>query len=180
MAVRRTPAKRLPPEALWDWALKALNGRAYTTAELRRKLGVRAENRAAVQQVMDKLQEYGLLNDQRFAESFATSRLENKGFGAARVFRDLRSRSVSGALAESAIRQVYAEVEEDELAQQFLARKFRGKDLPVWLKEEKNLAAAYRRLRTAGFTSAASIRALKRHASRADELDAIDEEEPRE
>src|SRR4051812_1400590 len=177
MAVRRASTKRLPPEALWDWALKALDRRAYTTADLRRKLGVRAESPAAVKQVMDKLQEYGLLNDQRFAESFASSRLENQGFGAARVFRDLRSRSVSGAVAESAIRQVYAEVEEDELAQQFLARKFRGKDLPVWLGEEKNLAAAYRRLRTAGFTSAASIRALKGHASRASELEGMDEEE---
>ncbi len=57
----------------------------------------------------------------------------------------------------------------------FLKRKYRGKDLGAFLKEEKNLAAAYRRLRYAGFSSGGSIRALKRYASQADELEGMEE-----
>ena len=48
------------------------------------------------------------------------------------------------------------------MIQRFLERRYRGKNLKEYLKEEKNLASAYRRLRTAGFTSSASLKVLKR------------------
>lgn len=164
-------AKKLGADQLWEYALKTLDRRAYAAAELRRKLSLRAESRGDLEEVMKKLQEYQLLNDGRFAESFATSRLENQNFGAGRVFRDLRARSVPAATAQTAIQRIYGEVEETELAARFIERKFRSKNLREYLQEEKNLASAYRRLRTAGFSTASSITVLKRFASRADELE---------
>jgi regulatory protein len=62
------------------------------------------------------------------------------------------------------------------LIEAFLKRKYRGKDLGPLLKEEKNLASAFRRLRYAGFSSSESIRVLKRYASRAEELELMEEE----
>jgi regulatory protein len=58
----------------------------------------------------------------------------------------------------------------------FLERKYRGKDLRELFREEKHVASAYRRLRTAGFSSANSLRVLKRHASQASDLEAMEDE----
>jgi regulatory protein len=171
----RGTTKKLTAEQLWEFALRALDRRAYAARELRRKLSMRAETSAALDEVMKKLEEYKLLDDARFAESFAVSRMEGQGYGAQRVFRDLRARSVGGKVAGDAIQRVYGEVEEVELAARFLKRKYRSKDLREFLKEEKNLASAYRRLRTGGFSTAASINALKEYTRQADELESFEE-----
>jgi regulatory protein len=171
----RATTKKLTAEQLWELALRTLDHRAYAAKELRRKLSARAESKSALDDVMKKLEEYKLLDDSRFAESFAVSRLEGQGYGAQRVLRDLRARSVGGKVAEDAVQRVYGEVEEVELAIRFLNRKYRSKDLRQFLREEKNLAAAYRRLRTGGFGTAASIKALKEYTRRADELEGMEE-----
>jgi regulatory protein len=173
MALRDKP-KKLAGDALWEFALKTLDRRSFSKAELRRKLSVRAESPGALSEVMKKLQDYGLLDDARFAASFAASRLESKSQGAGRVLRDLRSRSVETAAANAAIKQVYGDVDEHELASRYLQRKFRSKDLSTFLMDEKNLAAAYRRLRTGGFSSRVSVEVLKQFSRRAEELDAME------
>jgi regulatory protein len=171
-------SKTLEPEALWEYALRCLDRKAYSTADLRQKLKLRADTADSLRKVMDKLGEYGLLNDQKFAESFAISRLEGRGHGAGRVVRDLLSHRIPARTAEQTVQQIYASVDEADLIRQYLERKFRSKDLKQFLSEEKNLASAYRRLRTAGFSANGSIGALKQFTRRADELE--DTEAPEE
>ncbi len=158
-----------------NYALRTLGSRAQASGELREKLLRRAERREDVDTVIQKLKDSGYLNDRSFAEGYATARLENEGHGRARVLRDLRQHRVAPKLAEQAVERTFAGADELELIEQFLQRKFRGKELPVWLSEEKNLAAAYRRLRYAGFSTSNSIRVLKRYASRAADLENIGE-----
>src|SRR5437588_7678674 len=86
---------RLSAEALWEYAVKALAMRAHSTGELRRKLTQKAERTADIEDTISRLRDYGYLNDRRFAESYAGSRLENQGLGRSRVLRDLRQRNVS-------------------------------------------------------------------------------------
>ncbi|HZQ54453.1 MAG TPA: regulatory protein RecX [Bryobacteraceae bacterium] len=168
MAARKQP-KKLDQEGLWEYALGLLGQRPYSVADLRKKLAGRAEAAADVPPVITKLKEYGLVNDQKFSESFASSRLQNQGFGKFRVIRELRVKRVAPKIAEEAVSKVFAGTEEKDLIEQFLARKYRGKDLKEFLSEEKNLASAYRRLRTAGFTSAGSFSVLKRYARELEE-----------
>lgn len=175
MAGRRQP-KKLNAEELWEYALQVLGQRPYAIADLRRKLVGRAENAADVPTTMAKLKEYGLVNDQKFSETFASSRLQNQGFGKFRVIRELRVKRVAPKVAEEAVNKVFADTEEQDLIEQFLARKYRGKDLKEFLQEEKNLASAYRRLRTAGFTSGGSFSVLKRYARRVEEWEETEEE----
>lgn len=175
MATRGEP-KKLGREDLWELALRKLDQRAYSAAELRRKLYARSESPDTLNEVMKKLKDYGLLNDARFAELFAASRLDSRGQGPQRVLRDLRSRSVTSSTAESAIRQVYLDVDESELAARFLQRKYRSQDLTAFLKEPKNLASAYRKLRLGGFSSNVAISVLKRFAAGADELESLESE----
>ncbi len=170
--------KLLDQAGLLNLALRALGGRAHSTGELREKLRRRAERQADVDAVVAKLKESGYLNDQSFAEHYASARLENQGFGKMRVLRDLRQRRVAPKLAEQVTEQTFQATNETDLIEQFLKRKYRGKQLGPFLSEDKNLAAAFRRLRYAGFSSGASIRVLKRYASQADALESADSEEP--
>lgn len=135
------------------------------------KLRARASDPADIEPTLARLKEYGYLNDERFAEAYATARRDNQGFGRFRVVQDLRKRRVAGGLAEKASATAFAEVDETTQALAFVERKFRGKDLT----EEKHLASAYRRLRAAGFGSGAAIAALKRFNARAEEIEEVEE-----
>src|SRR5579883_620614 len=169
--------KLLPRDKLFEYALRALAGRAHSTGEVKQKLERRAEGAEDVEAVLKRLQEAGYLDDRRYAENYASARLENEGFGKMRVLRDLRQRRVSPALAEQVTDRTYKETNETELVEAFLRRKYRGKQLGAFLKEEKNMAAAFRRLRYAGFSAGASIRVLKRYAEQADILDVLESED---
>ncbi|HYZ84114.1 MAG TPA: regulatory protein RecX [Bryobacteraceae bacterium] len=141
---------------------------------MRLRLQRRAASATDVEPTMEKLKQYGYLDDKRFAESFATARKENQGLGRSRVARDLRQRRVAPTVAEKAISDAYQGADEVEMIEQWLERKYRNRNLPELLKDEKNLASAFRRLRYAGFSHGNSIRVLKRYAERADELEDSD------
>lgn len=176
MAGRARP-KKLDAEQLWNYALKALAQRAHSLHELRQKLSRRAESAADVTAVLAKLQEYGLADDRKFSDSLAAARLENQGFGSQRVLRELRARRVPDIVAADAVATTYSSTDESDLIEAFLARKYRNRNLAELLKEQKQLASAYRRLRTAGFSSSGSIAALKRHANTVDDWEEPAEED---
>jgi len=170
----RKPVK-LDEGGLWDYALRILSRKAYSAGEIRQKLSLRAAPGTNVPAVLTKLKEYGFADDEKFSETFAQSRLRNQGFGRSRVLRDLQTKRVAPKVAQQAIEKTFEGTSEAELIDNFLARKYRSKDLPVFLKEEKNLASAYRKLRLAGFTSNASIAALKRHSKQAIEWEGAED-----
>lgn len=156
---------------LLSYGLRALSRRAHSAAELRTKLHARAAEPADVDQVLEKVREYGYLNDEQFAESFASARRDNQGFGAGRVLRDLQVRRVPSAIAAEAVRGAYEDTDEVTRIEQYLERKYKAKDMRVFLAEPKNLASAFRRLRMAGYGASNSISVLKRYASQAVELE---------
>src|ERR1700683_3986939 len=161
-----------------NYALRLLGGRAHSLGELKEKMRLRSERPEGVQRVLARLKEAGYVDDRKFAENYAAARLENQGFGKMRVLRDLRQRRVAPQLTEQVTERTFQATDETELIEAFLKRKFRGKQLGPFLKDPKNLATAYRRLRYAGFSSGASIRVLKRYSQQADELDGLETDEP--
>jgi regulatory protein len=169
----RKPAP-LEYEKLMEYAVRTLAARAHSASELRRKLSPRAANRDDIQRVIAALKEAGAVSDERFAESFAASRLANRGFGRQRVIRELRARQVGQKIADEAVASAYRDTDELELIDGYIGKKFRGKDLPAFLSDEKNLQSAYRKLRMAGFSAGNSIRALRKYSQRADELEDSD------
>jgi len=163
---------------LLDYSARVLAVRSQTTAEMRGKLLRRAADRNDVDEALRRLAENGFLNDQKLAESFANWRRDNEGFGKHRVLRDLLARRIAPEVARKAADSAYSATDENAMIRQYLERKFRGKDLHELLQEEKHLASAYRRLRTAGFSSAGSIRVLKGYASQAEDLGDLEETPP--
>jgi regulatory protein len=171
----RAPVKRLEMDALVAYAARTLAARAQTSSELRDKLKRRAAQETDVDLVIARLKDAGYLNDHRFAESFAHWRRDNDGFGKARVMHDLMNRRVAPALARQAADDAFKETDETAMIEQFLVRKYRGKDLGALLQQDKHLASAYRKLRAAGFSVGNSIRVLKRYAAEADRLEEMEQ-----
>ncbi|MBZ5585757.1 MAG: RecX family transcriptional regulator [Acidobacteriia bacterium] len=173
MMQERKP-KRLDRGALWNYALKALSGRAHSTGELREKLVRRAERAGDVEETLKRLKDLGYLDDRRYAESFATARLANEKMGRARVIQDLRQRRVAPDLAERTVRKAYEDVNEEALIEEWIRRKYRLAPRDGLFAGDKELAAAYRRLLRAGFRSGEIVRALKRFAKNPELLDSFE------
>lgn len=166
--------RRLDTEGLWSYALRLLAGRAHSTGEMREKLRRRAARLGDVDDVLVRLKDHGYLNDQRFAESFAAARLANDQLGRTRVVQDLRERRVAPALAERSVREVYQDVNEEALIEEWIRRKYRSAPRESLFQQDKDLAAAYRRLLRAGFRSGEIVRVLKRFAKNPDLLDSLE------
>lgn len=164
MASRRQPPK-LDREQLWEYALRALGQRAHSASEIRQKLARRAAAFEYVSETMSRLREYGFTDDQRFSESFAASRLQNKGFGQRRVLRDLKAKRVSDQVATAAVESAYAGTDEAELIRAYLAKKYRGKNLRTMLADRGTLASVFRRLQGAGFSSAGALNVLRAYSN---------------
>ena len=154
-------------EALWNYALRLLSGRALTIAELKRKLTAKAAFEADVAETLSKLKEMRVLNDRQYADSFATARRDGAGFGKQRVLRELAAKQVPKTVAETAVAEAYAEVDEVDHAVSFLKRKVRSTDF----SDPKHLQSAFRKLRYNGFSTTAAVKALKQFSANADELE---------
>ena len=172
--VKKTP-KLLELEELKTYAAQALATRAQSSSELRARLRKKAARPEDVEEILAYLKESGYVDDSRFAGAFAEWRKENQGFDKTRVVRDLMSRKVAPAVAQAAVAKAFEGSDEVQLIEDFLARRYRGRNMKEFLAEQKNLASAFRRLRTAGFGASNSIRVLKRYASAAEEIEDVED-----
>jgi regulatory protein len=132
---------------------------------------MRAANPSDAESVIDRLKDIGYLDDRRFAEGYAAARVENEGFGRMRVLNDLRARRVSGEMADQAVERAIGDKSEAELIDAFIERRMHSVFAGGKIEDAKKLAAAYRKLRRAGFTSGPILSALKRIAARPEELE---------
>jgi regulatory protein len=170
---RWTPSK-LDEAGLWEYAVRALASRAHSSGQLRVKLERQAQKKSDVDVVLARLKEYRYLDDRKFAESFAVSRLENQQLGRNRVLRDLQERRVAPAMAQRTVSKVYEQVDEAALIENYVRRHYRSASREGLFQDQKELASAYRRLLRAGFSSGSIVRVLKRFAHDPDLLDAFE------
>lgn len=167
-------SKKLAPEALFAYAVKALERRAQTEQELRVKLRRRAAATASVDEAIERLKGIGYLNDQRTAESHAYARREFQRFGKRRVLTELQRRGVDFDIAKQTVEQTYSEVDELEFIRDHLRRKL-GCDPDAQLKDQKQLAKVVRNLQGAGFTSGKIIEALGKVVAEPEWLDGLED-----
>lgn len=159
------PRAKLPEDALFDYAVRALANRACSSDELRFKLRQRAAKLSDIEPVVARLKELGYLDDKRFAEMYTTMRVENNGFGKSRVLHDLRGRRVAPKLAEKAVSQAFQDKNEDEMVTAYIERRMPSVVAGGHTGDERKLAAAYRKLRRAGFAPGAILTVLRRFAA---------------
>jgi regulatory protein len=165
-------------EALYEYAVRILARQSLTAAELRRRLERRAARPPDVEEVIGRLSDVGYLDDRRVAESYSRFRHDYEGLGKQRVLADLRRRGVDDPLAESAVAEVYQDTDELELVRRHLRRKL-GRDAPGQrIEDRKRLAALFRGLLRAGFSSARIVEGLREISSDGDWLEAFADQHP--
>jgi regulatory protein len=106
------------PGELRARALRLLARREHSRAELARKLAPRAESPAALETLLDALEQKQQLSNARFASERA--RVLQRKFGAARIRLDLKSKGVGEDIIDSVALEGEA-----ERAAAILARKYR-------------------------------------------------------
>jgi regulatory protein len=138
------PARNLTPEErrakTFQRAAKLLAAKPRLVSELRERLMEgRYANKTVVEEVITRLREYGYLDDQHFAFSFASSKVKQKPTGRRRLERDLMMKKVDRAVAGEALDLVFAETPEEELIDRAIEKRIRLRGRPTNRLEAKSL-----------------------------------------
>jgi len=156
----RKKPQPLDEPALYQYAVAALARQMRTVAELKRLMSRRVEagelGESKVAAVIARLLDQRYLDDPAFASTYTRLRQENQSFGKRRVQQELTRKGLQAELVATTIENAYAQVSEEELVRQYVARKRLVKP-----QDEKQTARLIRRLVGAGFSFAVISRLLK-------------------
>jgi|SRR5687768_9138804 len=123
-------------------AVKLLAAKPRSVAELRERLlqgkGVGA-NKSVVETVIERLREYGYLDDERFAFSYASSKVKQRPVGRRRLQRDLKLKQIENNVADEALELVYSETPEEQLIERAIEKRIRLRGRPKTRAETKSL-----------------------------------------
>jgi regulatory protein len=90
----------------YNYALNLLAARPYSTQSLRRKLAQKEYSADEVTSAIERLTEHGLLNDSRYAEQYARSKILSTGASKRRLQQELYRKGIKGDTATNAIANV--------------------------------------------------------------------------
>jgi regulatory protein len=91
----------------FDAAIRFLESRLHSRAELKRKLARREYGEAVLDATLDDLARLGYVNDARFAQTKALSAAQHKHHGRRRAMVELFKAGVVGETARRAVEEVY-------------------------------------------------------------------------
>ena len=144
---RKTETEDSPPldpararERVFQRAGKLLAAKARSVEELRERL---LEGRGATEQIVDtvieRLREYGYLNDARYAQNYASLRVQQRPIGRQRLERDLRMKKIDKQTVDAALDQVFEATPEEDLIDRAIAKRIRLRGRPQTRAEAKKL-----------------------------------------
>jgi regulatory protein len=130
----------------WDYVLWLLSRQAYTKRQLTEKLLKKKSTAEIIEQVMDKLESMGFIDDARYAEQYVHSRQHKTG--TLKLKQELFQKGVD----EATVTQTLGEVSEDQqlAAATLLLEKQRSKLQKT--ESHKVFAKAYAFLARRGFS----------------------------
>lgn len=127
-------------ERVFQRAGKLLAAKARSVEELRERL---LEGRGAtgpiVDTVIERLREYGYLNDARYAQNYASLRVQQRPIGRQRLERDLRMKKIDKRTVDVALDQVFEVTPEEDLIDRAIAKRIRLRGRPQTRAEAKKL-----------------------------------------
>ena len=157
----KRPQKTYDEESLYEYAIGALARQMRTVAEIkrlmRRRVGDQPHGELLVEVVVARLKLHHYLNDTSYAESYARFRKENEKFGRMRVVQDLKAKGVHGDIIDSVVSAAYSDVNEEQLAREFLNRKRIAKPTG-----QRQAARVFRTMVRAGFRTGVILHILKK------------------
>ena len=147
-----------------DAALSFLTSRMRTVREVEEKLDDLQYGEGDILATVERLKELNLLNDAEYAREFVRSRLATKPVSRQKLYLDLRAHKLPEEVIEEALNELPKETEGDnarEVAKKFW-RQMSGLEEPV--RRERVL----RRLMSRGFSTEASLAAIREAAEEED------------
>jgi regulatory protein len=124
----------------FERAIKLLAAKPRSVAELRERL-LRGKDakKSVVETVISRLREYGYLDDERFAFSYASSKVKQRPIGRRRLKYDLKLKKINSNVADEALELVYAETPEEQLIDRAIEKRLRLRGRPKNRVEAKSL-----------------------------------------
>ena len=118
----------LGPDEAYHKAQDLLARRNHFSTELRQKLKVRGFAATDIDSAIDRLTEYGYLDDLNNGRQLAANYLWRKGYGRLMIVQRLRRKGLPSPLAQQITAELFAGVSATELEKLFsrLSRKARG------------------------------------------------------
>jgi len=92
-----------------------------------------------VEAVIERLREYGYLDDARFAQSYASLRVQQRPLGRQRLERDLRLKKIDKQTVEAALDEVFEQTSESDLIDRAIAKRVRLRGKPETRADAKKL-----------------------------------------
>jgi regulatory protein len=106
----------LTPPSAYNYALNLLSARPYATRALHRKLIQKQYSAADADDAIRRLVDNGLLNDAKYAEQYARSKITTTGSSKRRLQQDLYRKGIKSDVATNAIANVLESEEIDPAA----------------------------------------------------------------
>lgn len=117
-----------------------LAAKQRSVEELReRLLAGRGATSELVETVIERLREYGYLDDERFAQNYASLRIQQRPIGRQRLQRDLQLKKIDKQTVDDALNQVFEQTPEADLIDRAIAKRVRLRGLPKTREEAKKL-----------------------------------------
>ncbi len=127
-------------ERVFQRAGKLLAAKPRSVEELKeRLLAGRGATKAAVESVIERLREYGYLDDAKFAHSFASLRVQQRPIGRQRLQRDLWLKKIDKQTADAALDRVFETTPEGDLIDRAIAKRVRLRGKPKTRAAAKKL-----------------------------------------
>ncbi|HEX7997487.1 MAG TPA: regulatory protein RecX [Pyrinomonadaceae bacterium] len=121
-------------------AVKLLAAKPRSVGELRERLLEKQwTNEEIVDAVLEKLREYGYLDDERYAFGYASFKVRQKPVGRQRLQRALALKKVDKETADEALKLVFEETPEDVLIERAIEKRVRLRGRPSTRAETKSL-----------------------------------------
>ena len=119
-------------------AVRLLAAKPRSIEELRGRLMEKNwTNEEIVETVLKKLEEYKYLDDEKFADDFAASKLRQKPVGRRRLKQTLANKKLDKETIDEAIRSVYEKMPEEEILERALVKRLRIKGKPETPQDKK-------------------------------------------
>jgi len=138
-------------------ALRYLSYRPRSEFEVKSCLRQKGYEAQVITAVIAKLRSLNYLDDLSFAQIWARSRLESRGYGPRRVERELSQKGIDSKVIRETLHQILQQTSEQESARKILTKRFGGTSL----QDDKAQRRAVALLQRRGFSSKVIYELLK-------------------
>lgn len=140
--IKASDARRANEKALY-----LLEYRSHSKAELTEKIARTAASKEAAQAAAERMEELGLIDDDKYARNFARELFLRKRYGPMRVKQELRRKGIDGELIEELLEEYSAGETFLENMRAILERKYSG-----WQEDERTRRRAFGALQRMGYS----------------------------